>query len=56
MFFENFVVGKLYYPIKSNISILIVWIFYLLFFLFLNPTLIYLFSYKIALLLTMTIM
>ncbi len=56
MFFENFVVGKLYYPIKSNTSILIVCIFYLLFFLFLNPTLIYLFSYKIALLLTMTIM
>lgn len=56
MFFENFVVGKLYYPIKSNISILIVCIFYLLFFLFSNPTLIYLFSYKIALLLTMTIM
>jgi len=56
MFFENSVVGKLYYPIKSNISILIVCIFYLLFFLFLNPTLIYLFSYKIALLLTMAIM
>lgn len=56
MFFENSVVGKLYYPIKSNISVLIVCIFYLLFFLFLNPTLIYLFSYKIALLLTMAIM
>lgn len=56
MFFENFVAGKLYYPIKYHISILIVCIFYFLFFLFINPTLIYLFSYKITLLLTMAIM
>lgn len=53
MFFENSVVGKLYYPIKSHVSIIIVCIFYFLFFLFINPTLIYLFSYKITLLLTM---
>jgi NADH-quinone oxidoreductase subunit N len=56
MFFEKFVVGKLYYPIKSHTSIIIVCIFYLLFFLFINPTLVYLFSYKIALILTMNIM
>lgn len=56
MFFENFVVGKLYYPIKSHTSIIIVCIFYLLFFLFINPTMVYLFSYKIALILTMNIM
>lgn len=55
MFFENFTAGKLYYPIKSHTSIIIVCVFYFLFFLFINPTLIYLFSYKIALLLTMTI-
>jgi NADH-quinone oxidoreductase subunit N len=56
LFFENSVIGKLYYPIKSHISIIIVCIFYLLLFLFINPTIIYLFSYKIVLLLTMTIM
>lgn len=56
LFFENSVIGKLYYPIKSHISIIIVCIFYFLFFLFINPTIIYLFSYKIVLLLTMTVM
>ena len=56
MFFENFLVGKLYYPIKSHVSIIIVSIFYFLFFLFINPTLIYLFSYKIILLLTINIL
>lgn len=56
MYFENFVVGKLYHPIKSHTSIIVVSIFYFLFFLFINPTLIYLFSYKIVLLLTITAM
>jgi NADH-quinone oxidoreductase subunit N len=56
MFFENFVVGRLYYPLKSHVSILIVSIFYFLLFLFINPTLIYLFSYKITLLLTASVM
>jgi len=55
MYFENSVAGKLYYPIQSNNSILIVCLFYFLLFLFVNPTLLYLFSYKIALLLTMAI-
>ena len=55
MYFENSVAGKLYYPIESNISILVVCLFYFLLFLFVNPTLIYLFSYKITLLLTMVI-
>jgi len=55
MYFENSVAGKLYYPIESSISILVVCLFYLLLFLFVNPTLIYLFSYKIILLLTMSI-
>lgn len=54
MYFENSVAGKLYYPIQSNSSILVVCLFYFLLFLFINPTLIYLFSYKITLLLTMT--
>jgi NADH-quinone oxidoreductase subunit N len=56
MFFENYVAGKLYYPIKSHMSVVIVCIFYLLFFLFVNPTLVYLFSYKIVLILTSAIM
>jgi len=42
--------------IKSDISILVVCLFYFLLFLFVNPTLIYLFSYKITLLLTMTML
>ena len=54
MYFENSVAGKLYYPITSHTSITIVCLFYFLLFLFVNPTLIYLFSYKITLLLTMT--
>jgi len=52
MYFESSIAGKLYYPIKSNISILLVCLFYFLLFLFINPTLIYLISYKIVLLLT----
>ncbi len=55
MYFENGTSGKLYYPIKTHVSIFIVGLFYFLLFLFINPTLIYLFSYKITLLLTMTI-
>lgn len=55
MYFENCLAGKLYYPIKTHVSIFIVGLFYFLLFLFINPTLIYLFSYKITLLLTMTV-
>lgn len=50
MYFENVLVGKLYYPINSNISILIVGLFYSLLFLFINPTLFYLFVYKMSVL------
>jgi len=55
MYFESSTAGKLYHPIKYDISILIVCLFYLLLFLFINPTLIYLISHKIILLLTVTI-
>lgn len=51
MYFENTKVGKLYYPIKSDVSLVIVGLFYFLLFLFINPTLIYLVSYKLVLLL-----
>ena len=56
MYFESSITGKLYYPIKSNISIIIACLFYLLLFLFTNPTLVYLISHKIILLLTLTLM
>lgn len=56
MFFENFVVGKLYYPIKSHVSIIVVNISYFILFFFINPTLVYLFSYKIVLLLSINIL
>ena len=55
MYFESSAAGKLYYPIKANISILIVCVFYFLLFLFINPTLIYLISHKIVLLLSLGI-
>ena len=53
MYFESSITGKLYYPISSSISIIIVCLFYFLLFLFINPTLVYLISHKIILLLTM---
>jgi len=56
MYFESSITGKLYYPIKSNISIIIACLFYLLLFLYTNPTLVYLISHKIVLLLTLTLM
>ena len=52
MYFESSVAGKLYHPISSSISVLIVCLFYFLLFLFINPTLIYLISHKIVLLLS----
>lgn len=54
MYFENAPSGKLYFPIQPNISILIVCLFYLLLFLFINPTLVYLISHKITLLLSLS--
>lgn len=54
MYFESSLTGKLYYPIKPSTSIVIVCLFYLLLFLFIDPTLIYLILQKTILLLTMT--
>jgi NADH:ubiquinone oxidoreductase subunit 2 (subunit N) len=53
IYFESSIAGKLYHPISSDISVLIVCLFYFLLFLFINPTLMYLISYKIVLLLSM---
>ena len=52
MYFESSIAGKLYRPINSNMSVLIVCLFYFLLFLFVNPTLVYLISHKIVLLLS----
>jgi NADH-quinone oxidoreductase subunit N len=50
IYFEKVLVGKLYYPISSQTSILIAILFYFLIFLFINPTVLFLISHKISLL------
>jgi len=49
LFFEKVLVGKLYYPIKTQRAVIVTLLFYFLLFLFINPTLLYLFSQKISL-------
>lgn len=46
LYFENLLVGKLYYPINSEKTIILSSLVFLLIFLFVNPTLLYLFCYK----------
>ena len=50
LYFEKVLVGKLYYPIDSQSSVIITSLFFLLIFLFINPTLLFLISYKFSLL------
>ena len=50
LYFEQLLVGKLYYPINSQSSILITSLFFLFLFLFCNPTLLFLISHKLSLL------
>ena len=50
LFFEKVLVGRLYYPINTQKAMLIVALFYSIIFLFCNPSLLLLFSYKISLL------
>lgn len=52
LYFEKVLVGKLYHPIKTQSSILIAILFFSFLFLFINPTILYLFSYKFSLLIT----
>ena len=54
IFFENILVGKLFYPINSKNIIVCNILFFLLIFLFLSPGLISLFSYKTTLFLNKT--
>lgn len=49
LYFENVLVGKLYYPITSEKTILLSILTFLLIFLFINPTLLYLLCYKAVL-------
>ena len=49
LYFENLLVGKLYYPITTEKTVLLSILVFSLIFLFLNPTLLYLFSYKVVL-------
>jgi len=51
-YFEKVLVGKLYYPISFESSVLITVLFFLFLFLFINPTLLFLLSYKFSLLLS----
>jgi len=55
LYFEKVLVGKLYHPIETQSSILISVLFFSLLFLFFNPTLLYLFSYKLCLLISTSI-
>lgn len=55
LYFEKVLVGKLYYPIQAQSSVLISFLFFLFLFLFINPTLLYLFSYKLNLLVFTTV-
>tara|TARA_B100000780_G_scaffold34054_1_gene21259 strand:+ start:1939 stop:3561 length:1623 start_codon:yes stop_codon:yes gene_type:complete len=49
-YFEKSLVGKLYYPLNNQKSILISVLFFSFLFLFINPTLLFLLSYKFSLL------
>ena len=50
LFFEKVTVGKLYYPINSQSSLIISLLFFIFIFLFCNPTLLFLISQKLSLL------
>jgi NADH:ubiquinone oxidoreductase subunit 2 (subunit N) len=50
LYFEKVLVGKLYYPINFQSSVIITCLFFLLLFLFINPTLLFLISHKFSLL------
>ena len=50
VYFEKKLVGKLYYPIELQSSVVVSMSFFLLLFLFINPTILFLFSHKYCLL------
>lgn len=50
IYFENLLVGRLYYPLRFIETIIVITLFFSFIFLFINPTLLYLISYKLSLL------
>ena len=50
LYFEKALTGKLYYPITAQNAVLITILFFLFLFIFINPTLLFLLSYKFSLL------
>ena len=52
LYFEKLLVGKLYYPISSTSLVILSILFWLVLLLFINPNLLFLFSYKFGLLFT----
>lgn len=48
MYFESLLVGRLYFPIESFKVFIIILLFFLLFLFFINPTFLYLLSFKIS--------
>lgn len=49
LYFESLLIGKLYYPIESNKTVLLSILVFLLIFLFINPTFLYLIIYDVVL-------
>lgn len=47
LYFENVLVGKLYYPIKTSKTLILSFLIFLLLLLFLNPSILYLLGYQI---------
>jgi NADH-quinone oxidoreductase subunit N len=47
LYFENLLVGKLYYPIKTSNTIILSLLIFSLLLMFLNPSIIYIFAYNI---------
>lgn len=47
LYFENLLVGKLYYPINSSNTIILSFLFFLLLILFINPSILFIWSYKL---------
>jgi NADH-quinone oxidoreductase subunit N len=47
LYFENLLVGKLYYPIKSSNTVILSFLIFLLLILFINPSILYIWAHKL---------
>lgn len=52
IFFENVLIGKLFYPIHSKLTVIQSFLFFLMLFFFVNPLMVNFFSYKVILFLS----